>query len=225
MCNICIIISNSQMWLMALRYNDLGYDGLVVNVLCWDHKVTGSTPSTPNPEQGLLHCNIICFWAIVGYCKSLWIKAFAKSHVLLSKLYTIIMCTICVMFVLIICECFTLWSYNRLTVCVNTLQVCLDLVRLLHYLSLSPLGSVGLLDFQPRQFVMVSGELKLTDLDDAVVAESKCQMNSDCLLEFPLQNFTFPCLASGVCQGLSEMRNLYNAYRLVLLLFLVYYLN
>ncbi|XP_062863744.1 extracellular tyrosine-protein kinase PKDCC [Trichomycterus rosablanca] len=92
-------------------------------------------------------------------------------------------------------------------------RVCLGLVRLLHYLSLTPLGSVGLLDFQPRQFVMVSGELKLTDLDDAIVTESKCQTNSDCLLQFPLRNFTFPCLASEVCQGLNEMRNLYNAYR------------
>ncbi|XP_036450021.1 extracellular tyrosine-protein kinase PKDCC [Colossoma macropomum] len=92
-------------------------------------------------------------------------------------------------------------------------RVCLGLVRLLHYLSHSPLGSVALLDFQPRQFVMVSGELKLTDLDDASVREPSCQMDSDCLLQFPLRNFTVPCSASGVCEGLNEMRNLYNAYR------------
>ncbi|KAI5616817.1 extracellular tyrosine-protein kinase PKDCC [Silurus asotus] len=92
-------------------------------------------------------------------------------------------------------------------------RVCLGLVRLLHYLSLSPLGSVALLDFQPRQFVMVSGELKLTDLDDAIVAETECRTSSDCVLQFPLRNFTFPCTGSGVCQGLNEMKNLYNAYR------------
>ncbi|KAF5899581.1 extracellular tyrosine-protein kinase PKDCC-like, partial [Clarias magur] len=92
-------------------------------------------------------------------------------------------------------------------------RVCLGLVRLLHYLSLSPLGSVALLDFQPRQFIMVSGELKLTDLDDAIVAETGCRTSSDCVLQFPLRNFTFPCSGSGVCQGLNEMRNLYNAYR------------
>ncbi|KAK3537606.1 hypothetical protein QTP70_017002, partial [Hemibagrus guttatus] len=92
-------------------------------------------------------------------------------------------------------------------------RVCLGLVRLLHYLSLSPLGSVALLDFQPRQFIMVSGELKLTDLDDAIVAETQCRTSSDCVLQFPLRNFTFPCSSSGVCQGLNEMRNLYNAYR------------
>lgn len=92
-------------------------------------------------------------------------------------------------------------------------QVCLGLVRLLHFLSHSPLGSVALLDFQPRQFVMVSGELKLTDLDDASVTEPTCQTDQDCVLQFPLRNFSQPCSAQGVCEGLNEMRNLYNAYR------------
>ncbi|KAG7275453.1 hypothetical protein CRUP_033186 [Coryphaenoides rupestris] len=71
--------------------------------------------------------------------------------------------------------------------------VCLGLVRLLHFLSRSPLGSVGLLDFQPRQFVMVSGELKLTDLDDASVEEPACRTDADCVLEFPHRNFTLRC--------------------------------
>ncbi|XP_014062505.2 extracellular tyrosine-protein kinase PKDCC isoform X1 [Salmo salar] len=92
-------------------------------------------------------------------------------------------------------------------------RVCLGLVRLLHFLSHSPLGSVALLDFQPRQFVMVSGELKLTDLDDASVTEPTCQTDQDCVLQFPLRNFSQPCSAQGVCEGLNEMRNLYNAYR------------
>uniref|UniRef100_A0A8B9KJ48 Protein kinase domain containing, cytoplasmic b n=1 Tax=Astyanax mexicanus TaxID=7994 RepID=A0A8B9KJ48_ASTMX len=91
--------------------------------------------------------------------------------------------------------------------------VCLGLVRLLQYLSRSPLGSVALLDFQPRQFITVSGELKLTDLDDAVVREPSCRIDSDCLLQFPLRNFTLPCSSSGVCEGLNQLRNLYNAYR------------
>uniref|UniRef100_A0A8B9KI36 Protein kinase domain containing, cytoplasmic b n=1 Tax=Astyanax mexicanus TaxID=7994 RepID=A0A8B9KI36_ASTMX len=92
-------------------------------------------------------------------------------------------------------------------------SVCLGLVRLLQYLSRSPLGSVALLDFQPRQFITVSGELKLTDLDDAVVREPSCRIDSDCLLQFPLRNFTLPCSSSGVCEGLNQLRNLYNAYR------------
>ncbi|XP_029349793.1 extracellular tyrosine-protein kinase PKDCC [Echeneis naucrates] len=92
-------------------------------------------------------------------------------------------------------------------------RVCLDLVRLLHFLSLSPLGSVALLDFQPRQFVTVSGELKLTDLDDASAEETRCQSDADCILQFPHRNFTLPCSARGVCDGLNEKKNIYNAYR------------
>ncbi|KAM4625216.1 extracellular tyrosine-protein kinase PKDCC [Polymixia lowei] len=92
-------------------------------------------------------------------------------------------------------------------------RVCLGLVRLLHFLSQSPLGSVALLDFQPRQFVTVSGELKLTDLDDASVEEPTCQTDADCILQFPHRNFTLPCSAQGVCEELNEKRNLYNAYR------------
>lgn len=92
-------------------------------------------------------------------------------------------------------------------------RVCLDLVQLLHFLSQSPLGSVALLDFQPRQFVTVSGKLKLTDLDDASAEETTCQTDADCTLQFPNRNFTLPCSAQGVCEGLNEKRNIYNAYR------------
>ncbi|XP_070402882.1 extracellular tyrosine-protein kinase PKDCC [Nothobranchius furzeri] len=92
-------------------------------------------------------------------------------------------------------------------------RVCLDLVRLLHFLSRSPLGSVALLDFQPRQFVTVSGQLKLTDLDDASAEETACQTDADCTLQFPHRNFTLSCSARGVCEGLNEKRNIYNAYR------------
>lgn len=108
--------------------------------------------------------------------------------------------------------------------CICT-QVCLGLVRLLQYLMHSPLGSVALLDFQPRQFVMVSGELKLTDLDDASIQEPACQEDSDCLLQFPLRNFTLRCSPSRICEGLNEMRNLYNAYRWVLPTFCLYCLR
>ncbi|XP_031436763.1 extracellular tyrosine-protein kinase PKDCC isoform X1 [Clupea harengus] len=92
-------------------------------------------------------------------------------------------------------------------------RVCLGLVRLLHFLSESPLGSVALLDFQPRQFVMVEGELKLTDLDDATTREPLCRTDADCLLQFPLRNFSARCSERGLCEGMNEMRNLYNAHR------------
>ncbi|MEQ2287174.1 hypothetical protein AMECASPLE_009724 [Ameca splendens] len=92
-------------------------------------------------------------------------------------------------------------------------RVCLDLVRLLHFLSQSPLGSVGLLDFQPRQFVTVSGQLKLTDLDDISAEETACRTDADCTLQFLHRNFTLPCSSRGVCEDLNEKRNIYNAYR------------
>lgn len=95
-------------------------------------------------------------------------------------------------------------------------QICLSLVRLLHYLAHSPLGSVTLLDFRPRQFVIVDGELKVTDLDDASIEESSCTSNSDCFMEFPARNFTLPCSVEGRCQNMNEKRNLYNAYRYVI---------
>uniref|UniRef100_A0A8C5KGD1 Protein kinase domain containing, cytoplasmic n=1 Tax=Jaculus jaculus TaxID=51337 RepID=A0A8C5KGD1_JACJA len=72
---------------------------------------------------------------------------------------------------------------------------------------------ITLLDFRPRQFVLVDGELKVTDLDDARVEETACQSSADCVLSFPARNFTLPCSAQGWCENMNEKRNLYNAYR------------
>uniref|UniRef100_A0A8C5PLK5 Extracellular tyrosine-protein kinase PKDCC n=1 Tax=Leptobrachium leishanense TaxID=445787 RepID=A0A8C5PLK5_9ANUR len=92
-------------------------------------------------------------------------------------------------------------------------RICLSLVRLLHYLAHSPLGSLTLLDFRPRQFVIVDGELKVTDLDDASMEGTPCSSNADCFMEFPARNFTLQCSVEGKCQNMNEKRNLYNAYR------------
>ncbi|XP_077179765.1 extracellular tyrosine-protein kinase PKDCC-like [Paroedura picta] len=92
-------------------------------------------------------------------------------------------------------------------------KICLDLVELLHYLANSPLGSIALLDFQPRQFVIVDGALKVTDLDDVSTEELSCQTDEDCLLEFPTRNFSHKCSTRGTCEGINERRNLFNAYR------------
>ncbi|XP_063299960.1 extracellular tyrosine-protein kinase PKDCC [Pelobates fuscus] len=92
-------------------------------------------------------------------------------------------------------------------------RICLSLVRLLHYLAHSPLGSITLLDFRPRQFVIVDGELKVTDLDDASMDGTSCSSNADCFMEFPARNFTLQCSVEGKCQNMNEKRNLYNAYR------------
>ncbi|XP_042301556.1 extracellular tyrosine-protein kinase PKDCC-like [Sceloporus undulatus] len=92
-------------------------------------------------------------------------------------------------------------------------KICLDLVELLYYLANSPLGSIGLLDFQPRQFVMVNGTLKATDLDDVTTTELSCQEDQDCILEFPTKRFALQCTTQGKCEGINEKRNLFNAYR------------
>ncbi|KAM7078498.1 extracellular tyrosine-protein kinase PKDCC isoform 4-T4 [Molossus nigricans] len=63
------------------------------------------------------------------------------------------------------------------------------------------------------QFVLVDGELKVTDLDDARVEETPCASSANCILEFPARNFTLPCSTQGWCEGMNEKRNLYNAYR------------
>ncbi|KAJ1104969.1 hypothetical protein NDU88_002377 [Pleurodeles waltl] len=92
-------------------------------------------------------------------------------------------------------------------------KICLNLVQLLHYLAQSPLGSIALLDFQPRQFVLVDGKLKVTDLDDASTEELPCRKDDDCRLDFPTKTFALRCAPSGTCERINEKRNLYNAYR------------
>ncbi|XP_075049688.1 extracellular tyrosine-protein kinase PKDCC-like isoform X3 [Mixophyes fleayi] len=97
--------------------------------------------------------------------------------------------------------------------CPGIIQICLELVQLLHYLAHSPIGSVALLDFQPRQFVLVNGSLKVTDMDDATSDELPCQADADCALTFPARTFAVQCSVTGACTGSNEKRNLYNAYR------------
>ncbi|XP_063996498.1 extracellular tyrosine-protein kinase PKDCC-like isoform X2 [Pogoniulus pusillus] len=92
-------------------------------------------------------------------------------------------------------------------------KICLSLVKLLFYLAHSPLGSIVLLDFQPRQFVMVDGNLKVTDLDDASTEELSCKEDNDCTLDFPMKSFPLKCSAVGKCEGINEKKNLFNAYR------------
>ncbi|XP_069714505.1 extracellular tyrosine-protein kinase PKDCC-like [Phaenicophaeus curvirostris] len=92
-------------------------------------------------------------------------------------------------------------------------KICLSLVKLLFYLAHSPLGSVVLLDFQPRQFVMVDGNLKVTDIDDAGTEELSCKEDKDCTLDFPTKSFPLKCSAVGKCEGINEKKNLFNAYR------------
>lgn len=88
-------------------------------------------------------------------------------------------------------------------------------MKLLFYLAHSPLGSIVLLDFQPRQFVMVDGNLKVTDMDDASTEELSCKEDNDCTLDFPAKSFPLKCSSAGKCEGINEKKNLFNAYRYV----------
>uniref|UniRef100_A0A8C4Q8X1 Protein kinase domain containing, cytoplasmic a n=1 Tax=Eptatretus burgeri TaxID=7764 RepID=A0A8C4Q8X1_EPTBU len=93
-------------------------------------------------------------------------------------------------------------------------RICLSLARLLQYLAHSPIGSVALLDFRPRQFVLRDGELKISDMDDATAGEPRCTESRHCILHFSSHNVSLPCtLPGGRCLGLNERRNLYNAHR------------
>ncbi|OCT68381.1 extracellular tyrosine-protein kinase PKDCC [Xenopus laevis] len=92
-------------------------------------------------------------------------------------------------------------------------KICLELVNLLHYLANSPMGSISLLDFQPRQFVLVDESLKVTDIDDATMEEIECKTDKDCTLDFPSRTFALKCSSTGRCTGVNEKRNLFNAYR------------
>lgn len=91
-------------------------------------------------------------------------------------------------------------------------RICLGLARLLEYLSNSPLGSLIIRDFKLSQFVLVGGEIKLTDFDDVDNDEPKCSRNSDCLVKGSKRNKTLPC-NQGRCQGVLDAKNLGNVGR------------
>ncbi|XP_037995615.1 extracellular tyrosine-protein kinase PKDCC-like isoform X2 [Motacilla alba alba] len=83
----------------------------------------------------------------------------------------------------------------------------------------SPLEMIQLLQtpweerFKPRQFVMVEGNLKVTDMDDASTEELSCKEDNDCTLDFPTKSFPLKCSVVGKCEGINEKKNLFNAYR------------
>lgn len=74
----------------------------------------------------------------------------------------------------------------------------LDIARLVHFLSISPLGSIALNDFRAEQFLLCEGTLKLTDLDDVGVEEPRCRSQEDCKAG--------QCL-SNACVGSNEFHN------------------
>ena len=69
-------------------------------------------------------------------------------------------------------------------------QISLGITQLVVSLAQSPLGAVGLNDFRRQQFVLVHGEIKLSDVDDISFEEPICDRNIDCEHFFSTANFT-----------------------------------
>lgn len=94
-------------------------------------------------------------------------------------------------------------------------QICLGLARLLRYLAQSPLGSLLIRDFKLSQFILVSGEIKLTDFDDVDNEEPACSTKGDCVVKGAKGNKTLQC-DRGRCRGIITAINLDNASRNVI---------
>ncbi|XP_064601711.1 extracellular tyrosine-protein kinase PKDCC-like [Liolophura sinensis] len=96
----------------------------------------------------------------------------------------------------------------------DRLRVAYDMTKIVHFLARTPYGSLSMNDFRRQQFVLVDGELKLSDVDDMGMEEPSCQIDKDCELFFFNDNLTLrtPC-ASGRCIGYNEKKNVFNAGR------------
>lgn len=70
------------------------------------------------------------------------------------------------------------------------------------------------------QFVVVDGEIKLSDLDDVGNEPQLCHSPKDCLIGNEKYNITLEC-SRGECQDYNEKRNIYNLHRFYLNLFLL----
>ncbi|XP_013404599.1 extracellular tyrosine-protein kinase PKDCC [Lingula anatina] len=96
----------------------------------------------------------------------------------------------------------------------DRLRVSYGVGQLLHYIANSPYGSLSLNDFRRQQFVLVGGEVKLSDVDDVGFEEVTCKKNSDCDVPFSSANYTIRthCINQR-CFGLNEKKNIFNAGR------------
>jgi hypothetical protein len=84
----------------------------------------------------------------------------------------------------------------------------------MHYMAHSPYGSLLLPDYRRQQFIVVAGDIKLTDLDDMLFEERACHEQRDCALYFSASNVTLrvECV-EGRCEGLNERQNVFNTAR------------
>lgn len=115
-------------------------------------------------------------------------------------------------FLLISSDCCSISIPSCTQIFLSFSQLCLGLARLIQYLARSPLGSLLIRDFKLTQFVLVSGEIKLTDFDDVDNEEPGCLTNIDCVVKGSKQNKTLPC-DQGRCSGVIAAKNLDNVGR------------
>ncbi|ESO92038.1 hypothetical protein LOTGIDRAFT_62659, partial [Lottia gigantea] len=94
------------------------------------------------------------------------------------------------------------------------LRISYDVTVLMYHLSGTLYGPVSMNDYRRQQFVLVNGQLKLSDVDDVGFDEPTCSEDNDCLVIFSSSNFTkkLQCV-DGYCHGYNEHRNLFNAGR------------
>ena len=110
--------------------------------------------------------------------------------------------------------------HNSLSWCC-IFQLAVGLTELVYYLARSPYGSVLLHDYRRSQFIVVDGEIKLTDVDDMEFEERTCDTDADCTVYFSAANTTLSvnCI-NGQCQGLNEKQNVFNTGRYFITLLL-----
>lgn len=97
----------------------------------------------------------------------------------------------------------------------DRLRICLDITRIVHFMSRTPYGSMSMNDFRRQQFVLVDGALKLSDVDDTGFENPTCKAKSDCDVVFSSANFTQSTrCVHGKCIDFNEKKNIYNAGRL-----------
>ena len=98
-------------------------------------------------------------------------------------------------------------------------QIAVGLARLIKYLSVSPLGSLVIRDFQLIQFVTIDNDIKISDLDDTGNEGHSCLSQRDCVIGNQTYNIMLPCV-NKLCKGYNEKWNLYNLDRFYFKMFL-----
>ena len=91
------------------------------------------------------------------------------------------------------------------------ISTAIDMSDLLDYFEKSPLGSLRLPDFKETDFMLCEGRIKLTDLDDATVAEPNCHVTGSARRKCA---YGLTCIG-GVCPGYNAKYNMDHMNRVM----------